>query len=101
MLMPNIALLVLLTCPAPISSELEETLRRLALESHQALGCRDISRTDFIVTAQGPIILEVNTLPGLTEASLIPKSASAAGLSFDDLIERLVNRAISRTTAKI
>jgi D-alanine-D-alanine ligase len=84
-------------CPAPISEELEQTLRKLALASHDALGCRDMSRTDFIVTTDGPIILEVNTLPGLTEASLIPKSAAAAQLSFDDLVDRLMQRAISRS----
>jgi len=84
-------------CPAPIPEELEQRLRQLALDAHDALGCRDMSRTDFIVTEDGPVILEVNTLPGLTEASLIPKSAAAAQLSFDDLVDRLMQRAISRS----
>ena len=79
-------------CPAPIEEDLEEELRRLGLEAHRALGCRHLSRTDFKCDSQGrPHLLETNTLPGLTPMSLLPKAAAAHGLSFDDLIARLLS----------
>ena len=84
-------------CPAPIPAALEQELRSLAIQSHRALGCRDISRTDFIVHKGSPVILEVNTLPGLTEASLIPQAARQAGLAFEELIHALLTSALSRT----
>lgn len=85
-------------CPCDIPPALEEELRRLALVAHQVLGCRDYSRTDFILDAEGrPQLLETNTLPGLTPASLFPKAAMAAGLEFDRLIERLIQLAASRS----
>jgi len=78
-------------CPAPIDAALERRLRELALAAHVALGCRTYSRTDFRVDHDGnPFVLETNTLPGLTPASLLPKSAAVAGLSFPQLIARLV-----------
>lgn len=88
-------------CPAPIAPELENVLQELAIAAHQALGCRDISRTDFIVGPNGPVILEINTLPGLTEESLIPKSAEVAGISFDQLIAQLVASTLQRSGAVI
>ncbi len=70
-------------------------VERLALRAHQALGCRGISRTDIMVDAEGhPWVLEVNTLPGMTETSLVPDAARAAGLSYADLVERLVQYAL-------
>lgn len=84
-------------CPCDISPALEEELRRLALLAHQVLGCRDYSRTDFILDSEGqPRLLETNTLPGLTPASLLPKAAAAGGLSFDELIARLISLARAR-----
>jgi D-alanine-D-alanine ligase len=58
----------------------------LALRAHQALSCAGYSRTDFIVSAQGPIYLETNTLPGLTKASLYPKALKAQGIDFADFL---------------
>jgi D-alanine-D-alanine ligase len=84
-------------CPSDISPALEEELGRLALVAHQVLGCRDYSRTDFILDDKGrPRLLETNTLPGLTPASLFPKAAAAAGMDFDALVERLVSLAARR-----
>lgn len=84
-------------CPAPIAPELEARLRALGVRAHQALGCSGYSRTDCIVSADGAVaLLEVNTLPGLTAESLLPKAAQAAGLSFPALVERLVLRGIAR-----
>jgi D-alanine-D-alanine ligase len=68
-----------------------------ALEAHRALGCRDVSRVDIRVNDAGqPFVLEVNTIPGMTPTSLLPKAAAAAGLSYDEVCERLVRRALAR-----
>jgi D-alanine-D-alanine ligase len=72
-------------------------LGRLGMAAHRACGCRDLSRCDIMRTADGGLaILEVNTLPGFTATSLVPKAAAAAGISFDELVERLVTRAAVR-----
>jgi D-alanine-D-alanine ligase len=84
-------------CPAPIDAVFTTQLQALGVRAHLALGCRDYSRTDIKLGADGrPYLLETNTLPGLTPASLMPKAALAAGLSFDAMIEALVQRALSR-----
>ncbi len=68
-----------------------------ALKAHQALGCRDFSRVDFMLTDDGrPHVLEVNTIPGFTSHSLLPKAAAAAGVSFERLCDRLVSLALER-----
>jgi D-alanine-D-alanine ligase len=71
--------------------------QELAQLAHMALGCRDLSRVDFVVPEQGePIVLEVNTMPGMTPTSLYPDAAKAAGLSFESLVSILIQRALSR-----
>ncbi len=83
--------------PAPIDVDLTARLQMLALSVHRLLGLRDYSRTDFIVTKEGrPYILEINALPGLTPLSLFPDEARAAGISFEALIERLLQFALGR-----
>lgn len=84
-------------CPARISEALSEELQRLALEAHNALGCRHYSRTDFMHAGADavPVLLETNTLPGMTSVSLFPKAAAAAGLDFTALVGRLVDRMTS------
>ncbi|HXP93074.1 MAG TPA: D-alanine--D-alanine ligase [Candidatus Binatia bacterium] len=83
--------------PAPIDPDLTARLQVLAISVHRMLGLRDYSRTDFIVSKEGrPYILEVNALPGLAPTSLIPDECGAAGISFEALIERLINAALSR-----
>lgn len=78
-------------CPAPISAELTATLQRMAQTAHDALGLSDYSRADFMVDEAGvPYILEVNTLPGMTATSLLPQEAQAVGLSFEELLTRLI-----------
>lgn len=68
-----------------------------ALRAHQALGCRDFSRVDFMLTDDGRAhLLEVNTIPGFTSHSLLPKAAAAAGVSFERLCDRLVGLALER-----
>ncbi|NCD26078.1 MAG: D-alanine--D-alanine ligase [Deltaproteobacteria bacterium] len=78
-------------CPAPIPGELTRTLQRMARAAHDALGLTDYSRADFMVRQDGtPFILEVNTLPGMTATSLLPQEAHAVGLSFEQLLSRLI-----------
>ncbi len=88
-------------CPAPLSPETTARVQAAALAAHRALGLRDYSRTDFILREDGELfLLEVNTLPGMTQASLVPKEAAAAGISFGDLLERLLTFAVERARAK-
>jgi D-alanine-D-alanine ligase len=83
--------------PAPIDADLTARLQMLALSVHRLLGLRDYSRTDFVVTREGrPYILEINALPGLTPLSLFPDEARVAGISFEALIERLLQYALGR-----
>lgn len=81
--------------PAEISEVAYRAAQDGALKAHRALGCRGISRSDFIVTkTDGTYILEVNTIPGMTRTSLIPDAANAAGIKFSDLIALLVELAL-------
>jgi D-alanine-D-alanine ligase len=77
-------------CPAPIDPALACEVQRMALSAHKALGITGYSRSDFMADANGPQILETNTLPGMTPTSLLPKAAAAVGLSFEDLVSELV-----------
>ncbi|WP_173916278.1 D-alanine--D-alanine ligase [Halobacillus sp. Marseille-Q1614] len=78
--------------PAKISDELTKQLQEDAVKAHQLLGCKTYSRVDFIIDGNNrPIILEVNTLPGMTPTSLFPDSAKVIGWSYDDLIDRFVS----------
>ena len=87
--------------PAPISPDQGRQVRDLGLRAHQALGCRDMSRSDFRLDEVGGMyLLEVNTIPGMTETSLFPKAAAAAGITFPRLCLVLVERALNRGKAK-
>ena len=84
--------------PAPFAPEVYRRCEEVALLAHAALGCRDLSRVDMIVReGVGPIVLELNTLPGMTPTSLYPDAAQAAGISLPDLVARLVRRAWLRS----
>ncbi|MDP3725430.1 MAG: D-alanine--D-alanine ligase family protein [Nanoarchaeota archaeon] len=82
--------------PAPLSFSVTKRAQELALRAHHALKCRHISRTDMIIEEKTgkPYVLEVNTMPGMTSASLLPKAAKAAGISFPDLLDRLIQMAL-------
>jgi len=86
--------------PPEIAADSYETLKVLALRAHTALTCRGATRVDLIMdeTGQGHV-LEVNTIPGMTETSLLPKIAQLAGLSFSDLIEEILRLSIEKTAA--
>jgi D-alanine-D-alanine ligase len=69
-------------------------VQQLALEAHRLLGCRGLSRVDLMLDADGkPWILEANTVPGMTETSLLPQAADAAGIDFDALVARILQGA--------
>ncbi len=83
-------------CPGNFSREESEQIQKMAAIAHQAVGARHYSRSDFIVTPRrGIFILEINTLPGLTEASLLPKEIKAVGSSYAELLEHLIELALS------
>lgn len=81
-------------CPARISERESQLAAEYALTAHQALGCRGLTRTDMIVAEGRIVCLEVNTLPGMTSTSLVPKSASTAGICFDQLVGAIVREAL-------
>ena len=81
--------------PARIPDTVAAEARRIAELCHRTLGCRGMSRTDMIVTPKGEIYtLEINTIPGMTPTSLLPRSAQAAGYSFAQLLDRLIDLAL-------
>lgn len=83
--------------PAPLDKNVEFQAKALALRAHDCLGCRDFSRVDLMLSERGELfVLEVNTIPGFTETSLVPKAARAAGIGFTDLCARLVQMALAR-----
>ena len=82
--------------PARLDEAVLERAGELAVAAHLALGCRGCSRSDFIVRDDGtPVILETNTIPGMTAASLLPDSARSAGIDFPALCRRFVELALS------
>ena len=76
--------------PAPLPAGVTARLQSEALASCRALGCRGAARVDFIVRDEELFCLEVNTIPGMTETSLLPKAAGAAGISFSELVLRIL-----------
>lgn len=82
--------------PAPLDDALTDRCDQVARQAHLALGCRDLSRADLLLTRDGPVLLEVNTLPGLTPTSLYPDAGRAVGIEFPDLVAGLARRALAR-----
>jgi D-alanine-D-alanine ligase len=87
-------------CPARLDKETEELVKDVALKTHQAVGCYDISRTDIRLSADGtPYVLEINPLPGLNPTeSNFPIMAYAAGMKYEDIIEAILMSASERRT---
>lgn len=85
-------------CPADFPPEVTSKIQQAAWAAFQSVGGRDYARVDVMVRPDGqPMVLEVNTLPGMTETSLLPKAAAAIGLSFEDLCGRMIDLALSRS----
>jgi D-alanine-D-alanine ligase len=84
-------------CPAEFDSATTKRIQSAALGAFRAVGGRDYARVDVMVRPGGePVVLEVNTLPGMTETSLLPKAAAAAGLNYAQLCQRMVDLALKR-----
>jgi D-alanine-D-alanine ligase len=78
-------------CPADLGDDVTARVQTLAVDVHRLLGCRGLSRVDLMLDRDGsPWVLEVNTVPGMTETSLLPQAADAAGIDFDDLVARIL-----------
>ena len=82
-------------CPAPVSPEVTESVQALAVAAHSVLGCRGISRSDIMMDSRGDCwLLETNTLPGMTNTSLVPDAAKVAGMDFPHLCEKIIALAL-------
>jgi D-alanine-D-alanine ligase len=85
------------TAPAPLEDSLASLLRSAAETAFAACGCRDFARVDFMISSKGePFLLEINTLPGMKETSLLPMCARCAGLDFTALVREMVSPAVER-----
>ena len=84
--------------PAPLPEDQYRRTQEVSVMAFEALGCRDISRVDLVVPEEGePIVLEVNTMPGMTPTSLYPDAARGAGLSFEQLVAHFIEQAYARS----
>jgi D-alanine-D-alanine ligase len=87
-------------CPADFDAATTKRIQNAALGAFHAIGGRDYARVDVMVSANGsPVVLEVNTQPGMTETSLLPKAAAAAGISYEGLCQRMIELALPRKAA--
>jgi D-alanine-D-alanine ligase len=85
--------------PARLAGETAAAATETAARAFDALGMRDVGRADLMIGRDGtPYVIDVNVSPGMTESSLVPMAAQAAGISFEDLCERVVHRALERTS---
>lgn len=83
-------------CPASFSLPIKKEIESMAKKAHNAIGCRHYSRTDFIVSKKGIYALEINTLPGLTEESLVPKALGVVGSSYKEFLDHLIRLALKK-----
>jgi len=86
--------------PARLPVDVAERAQGLAVRAHQALGCEGMSRVDLLVRGTDIVVLEVNTIPGMTATSLLPEAAKAIGISFPALLDRLIHSALHRAHAE-
>jgi D-alanine-D-alanine ligase len=86
-------------CPAELGQEEAAAVTAAALSAYETLGCAGFSRVDLILGEDGPQVLEVNAIPGLTDTSLLPQAAEAAGMTFEQLVERILELALKPAAA--
>jgi D-alanine-D-alanine ligase len=86
-------------CPADLDDAQRIGTEEVALGTYRALGCSGFARIDLILAADGPQVLEANAIPGLTDTSLLPQAAEAAGMSFEQLVERILDLALKPAAA--
>lgn len=83
--------------PAPLDEATIELVQSLAVETFQALACEGLARVDFFVTSTGPVLNEINTMPGFTPISMYPQMFAASGVEYEELLHVLVQQALHRT----
>jgi len=89
-------------CPAPFPSKVLRQVSELARRTYEVLGCEGAARVDFRITPRGrPYVLEINTVPGMTETSLLPMAAAQVGIGYDALVERILQSALDRAARSI
>jgi len=86
-------------CPAQLGEADSSAVTEAALGAYETLGCSGFSRVDLILGEEGPQVLEVNAIPGLTDTSLLPQAAEAAGMSFEQLVEKILDLALAPASA--
>lgn len=86
-------------CPAELGKGQRSAVTEVALATYRALGCSGFARIDLILAGDGPRVLEANAIPGLTDTSLLPQAAEAAGMSFERLVERILDLALTPAAA--
>jgi D-alanine-D-alanine ligase len=88
-------------CPARIPDDQTHAIQELALRAHRALGLRVYSRVDIMLSDENEAsVLEVNTIPGMTEASLLPEAAAAAGIGYEELCARIIEFSAKRRSER-
>jgi D-alanine-D-alanine ligase len=88
-------------CPADLPADVTARVRAVAVDTYRLLGCYGFARIDMILTESGePQVLEAQAIPGLTDTSLLPQAAEAAGISFDRLVERMLQQALTRSRSE-
>lgn len=86
-------------CPAPFPPKVVHHIGELARRTYEVLGCEGAARVDFRITPRGrPYVLEINTVPGMTETSLLPMAAAQVGMAYDDLVEQILQSALDRAS---
>jgi D-alanine-D-alanine ligase len=86
-------------CPAPLPPKVVHHISELARRTYEVLGCEGAARVDFRITPRGrPYVLEINTVPGMTETSLLPMAAAQVGIAYDDLVEQILQSALDRAS---
>src|SRR5262249_10647252 len=86
-------------CPADLAPDIAARAQELALATWNVLGCRGFARVDLMLEGDELFVLEANAIPGLTDTSLLPLAADAAGIGFDELVSRMLDLAVERTPA--
>ena len=86
-------------CPADLDDGQRAAIEEAALATYRALGCSGFARIDLILATDGPQVLEANAIPGLTDTSLLPQAAEAAGMAFEQLVERILDLALKPAAA--
>ncbi|MCK4421450.1 D-alanine--D-alanine ligase [candidate division WOR-3 bacterium] len=83
--------------PARLDDEMTKKVKNIALKAHSALGCRDFSRVDFMLEGEDIYVIEINTIPGMTDLSDLPAEAKEIGIEYDELVEEILKLALERS----